>query len=186
MKEVRFDTAENKATDAFFDEYPYEYSPLQSFAESAKVSTLNEDELFATRQKPLANFLKQVFLFFPGAFILFYVSLGTTLFLGKIIDNLDEKHLLFYLVGLCAFVMTWVGLGDIKNKKHAVVPVSIILSNAAIGVIVLLTRDFLWIAERIFYDFDYAVCLLPVSLTVPFLAKGWIDSNSEFGIRNSD
>ena len=75
--------------------------------------------------------------------------------------------------------MPWVGLGDLKNKKHLAIPSSIILSGIIIGVIVNLTENISSISRGIANDFGYAIWLFPIALIVPFLAKGWVDKKAK-------
>jgi hypothetical protein len=181
MKEVRFDTGNKKTADAFFDENLHEYRPLQNFVNDAKPSPLNGGDSFAAEQTPFASYLKQALLFFPGTFILFYISLATAGVITDLLKNSDrhfifEPQLIFaYLLGFLSVFFTWFGLGDLKNTKHFVIPGSIILSGAIIGVTVSLTDDIFWLSRQIIVDFGYAIWLFPIGLIVPILAKGWID-----------
>ena len=186
MSEVKFDAGNQKAADALFDdENLREYSPLQNFVNDAKMSQLKNEKSFAAEEKSFANYLKQALLFLPGTFLLFYTSLATVFILTDILANpgrdlpISTELFLIYLVGFLAIFMTWFGLGDIKNRKHFVIPASIILAGAAIGAIVRAMDGIFWLAGKIIDDFGYAICLFPIGLIVPILAKGWVDRKAE-------
>ena len=95
--------------------------------------------------------------------------------LGNRVPMFHRNMIYIYLFGLLTVFMTWLGLGDLKNKKHFVVPASIISAGAIIGAAVGLTENLFWISRKITMDFEYAILLFPIGLIVPFLAKGLID-----------
>jgi len=182
MKEVKFDTGHKKTADAFFDENLHNYSPLQLFVNSADLSEIKADKYFETDEKRFAGYLRQARLFFPGTFLLFFISLGTTLAVTDPFSRnvfFSPLFFLIYTVGLLSVFTTWFGLGDIKNRRHFVIPASIIVSGIIIGAIARASAGFFWISERIIDDFGYAVYLFPVGLIAPVLAKGWVDRKSE-------
>lgn len=179
MKENKYDTADKKPTDELFEENPQAYSPLQNYDSRAIIG--NRAAAPADESSPLGTYLKQAFLFLPGTFLLFFISLGSALAVTDPTENnvFSKLSLLIYAVGLLSFFMTWFGFGDIKNKKHLVIPGSIIVSGAILGLLVRLSAPFFWLAERMIDDFGYAVLLFPIGLIAPVLAKGWVDRKSE-------
>lgn len=185
MKKVKLGTRIDKAVNAFFEDENLKENSALDFAGNAKMSEITNNEDLIEPRNSYKNFLKQAFLFFPGTFFLFYISLGITLALKDILVFLDRprffsKDLFFVcLVTLLSFFMTWIGLGDLKNKKHLIIPASIILSGVVIGVIVNLTENISAISRGIIHDFGYAVWLFPIALILPFLAKGWVDRRAK-------
>jgi hypothetical protein len=95
------------------------------------------------------------------------------------LETLPDDYLLqFATVGFVIFlgtVMTWFGLGDIKNKKHFAIPASIIITGAAFGTIVRAAAKISDFADRMLDDFDLLIYLFPIALIVPVLAKGIVD-----------
>ena len=185
MKKAAFKTKIEDKFDAFFDnEHASANAALQNF-DNNTIPSVSEKETFAFAHNPWANFLKQALLFFPGTFILFYVSLATSGLITELLKGSDrhfifEPQLIFiYLFAFLSTFSTWFGLGDLKNKKHFVIPGSIILSGAVIGVAVVLTENLFWLSKKIIVDFGYAVWLFPIGLIVPFLAKSLVDRKSE-------
>jgi hypothetical protein len=180
MKKTAFKTETQDTFDAFFDtERFHENAALQNFDDNSKPSKI-EKELFARERQPVVDFLRQAFLFFPGAFFLYYISMGTAIVLTEWLlgsrDLMFHRNVIYiYLFGLLTVFMTWLGLGDLKNKKHFVIPASIISAGAIIGAAVGATENIFWLAKQISLHFEYAVWLFPIGLIVPFLAKGLID-----------
>ena len=182
MKEVKLDERTEKTTNYFFEEEsPIETSAPLNFSNGAKMFELKDETVSPDKYKSYFDFFKQALLFFPGTFILFYVSLATAGVLTDLLKNSDrhfifEPQLIFvYLLGFLSVFFTWFGVGDLKNKKHFVIPGSIILSGAIIGAAVSLTDDIFWLSRKIIVDFGYAIYLFPVGLIIPFLAKAWVD-----------
>ena len=135
------------------------------------------------------NILKQVFLFLPGTFLLFFMSFGAAIILMEIVvyrralETLpDDFPSQFALIGLIVFLgtfMTWFGLGDIKNRKHFAIPASLMVTGAIIGAVVKATANISDLADRMLDDFSYLIYLLPLALIIPILAKSIIDRKTE-------
>jgi hypothetical protein len=185
MKKTAFKTKIDDTLNDFFDtEHVYENAALQNFDNNAKPSKL-EKQTLAHAPNSLTVFLKQALLFFPGTFLLYFMSLAIGIALRDIIAQFyktlpfTKGFYVFLALGFLASLMTWCGLGDIKNKKHMVIPASIISTGFLIGAVVGLTDDIFWLARKITDDFGYAVYLFPIGVIVPFLAKGWVDRKSE-------
>lgn len=88
----------------------------------------------------------------------------------------------FALIGLIILagaLMTWFGLGDLKNRKHLVIPASLMVTGAIIGAIVKIAANFSGLADRMLDNFTYLIYLLPLALIIPILAKGIVDRKTE-------
>jgi hypothetical protein len=133
--------------------------------------------------------LKELFLFLPGTFLLFYMSFAAAMIAVEIVvfrrptANLpDDYPFVFALIGfiiLLGTVMTWFGLGDIKNRKHLAIPASIIVTGAAFGAIFRAAAKISDFADSVLDDPDFLIYLFPLALIVPVLAKGIVDRKSE-------
>lgn len=133
--------------------------------------------------------MKQVFLFLPGTFLLFFMSFGAAIIFMEIVvyrrvfETLpDDFPFQFALIGLIIFLgtlMTWFGLGDIKNRKHFAIPASLIVTGTVIGAIIKATASAFDLADKMLDDFSYLIYLLPFALIVPILAKGVVDRKTE-------
>lgn len=176
MKKTKIEQRIENAFNAFFDD--------ESFAEN-KLSFVNNNELpecetaksFSEKADILVKILKQVFLFFPGTFALFNLSLLVAIF------TLSPPFYTFFLYPgkliialLVSAFMTMVGLGDIKNARHLIIPASIVLFAFVSGSLIALFGG----GGMNFYFLDiYAMYLLPLALIVPILAKGWINRRGQ-------
>jgi hypothetical protein len=162
---------------------------LKRYADSAKVLHLKKDDSYTDEHKSFVNRLKQVFLFLPGTFLLFFVSFGAAIIFMEIAvyrraiqtlpDNFPFQFALIGLIALLGTLMTWFGLGDIKNRKHFAIPASLIVTGSLIGAIVKATASLSDLADRMIEDFTYLIYLLPLALIIPILAKGIVDRKTE-------
>ncbi|CAN5587362.1 hypothetical protein BH20ACI4_BH20ACI4_18040 [soil metagenome] len=189
MRKVKLDAKSEKSSDAFFESENTEENAALSFADSAKILELEKENSSAGEHKSFINRLKQVFLFLPGTFLLFFMSFGAAIIFmeivvyGRAFETLpDDFPLQFALIGLIALLgtfMTWFGLGDIKNRKHFAIPASLMVTGALIGAFVKATASLSDLADRMLDDFSYLIYLLPLALIVPILAKGIVDRKTE-------
>jgi len=189
MRKVKLDTKSEKSADAFFEsENPDENAAL-SFANSAEILELEKEKGFTGEHKSFINLLKQVFIFLPGTFLLFFMSFGAAIIFMEIVVFRRALEMLpgdfplqFALIGLIVFLgtlMTWFGLGDIKNRKHFAIPASLIVTGATLGVIVKTTASLSDLADKMLDDFSYLIYLLPLALIIPILAKSIVDRKTE-------
>jgi len=107
MRKVKLDTKSEKSSDASFDSENPDENEALSFAGSAKMSGIKKDEGFADEHKPFVSILKQVFLFLPGTFLLFFMSFGAAIIAmeiavyGRAVETLpDDFPFQFALIGL--------------------------------------------------------------------------------------
>ena len=189
MRKVKLDRKSEKSAGAFIaDDKPDENEAL-SFVNSAKMSAIGKDEGFADEHKPFVNILKQVFLFLPGTFLLFFMSYGAAIIFMEIVVYRRALKSLphdfpfqFALIGLIVFLgtlMTWFGLGNIKNRKHFAIPASLMVTGAIIGAVVKATASISDLADSMLDDFSYLIYLLPLALIIPILAKSIVDRKTE-------
>ncbi len=189
MRKVKLNIESEKSANASFDSENPDENEALSFAGSAKMSEIKKDEGFADEHKPFVNILKQVFLFLPGTFLLFFMSYGAAIIFMEIVvyhrpvETLpNDFPLQFALIGLIVILgtsMTWFGLGDIKNRKHFAIPVSLMITGAIIGAVVKATANIFDLADRMLDDFSYLIYLLPLALIIPILAKTIVDRKTE-------
>jgi hypothetical protein len=184
MKKVRTEVCLGNSFDELFEnENPAENQTL-TFANNRELFKLEENS--PNRAKSFSKILKQIFFFFPGTYLLYFASFIGAVVLSDIfiaqrpLDTFSSSTpfqiILLLLIGTLGTFMSWVGLGDIKNKKHSVIPVSIIVTGMAIGTVVKSFEHFSGLIDRTFDDFNYYfIYLLPLALIVPILAKGWVE-----------
>ncbi len=189
MRKVKLDTKSEKSVDSFFDNENPDGNKALSFAGSAKILELEKEKSFTGEHKSLISLLKQVFIFLPGAFLLFFMSFVVAIILMEIIvyrralETLPDDFLFqFALIGLLVFLgtfMTWFGLGDIKNRKHFAIPASLMAAGAIIGAVLKTAASIFDLADRMLDDFSYLIYLLPLALIIPILAKSIVDRKTE-------
>ena len=189
MRKVKLNTKSEKSANASFDSENPDENEALSFAGSAKMSEIKKDEGFADEHKPFVSILKQAFLFLPGTFLLFFMSYGAAIIAMEIVvyrrpletlpDDFPFQFALIGLIVLLGTLMTWFGLGDIKNRKHFAIPASLIVAGALIGALVKATANIFDLADRMLDDFSYLIYLLPLALIIPILAKSIINRKTE-------
>lgn len=112
----------------------------------------NADEYFAV--------FKKLFLFLLGVLILHLATFAAIDFYKDVGLNL---WMLFWFAS--GIFMTWAGIGDLKNKKHWLIPASVILGAAIVaGLGNWLSPD----------SFEYSFYLLPLLFIVPVLVKSLV------------
>lgn len=188
MSKVKLEAKSEKSADAFFEDEKLAANAALSFVNDAK--TLEPENDFAGKQKPFINLLKQVFLFLPGTFLLFFTSFGAAIIFMEIVvyrrtletlpNDFPFQFALISLVILLGTLMTWFGFGDIKNRKHFAIPASLIVTGAMIGAVVKAAANVSDLADKMLDDFSYIIYLFPLALVIPILAKGIVDRNVEY------
>ncbi len=169
------------ARNAFFDEESFDTNNFLSFRTE---DTYLQSEKF--RDCTLKNgtwetILKQVFLFFPGTFILYFLGVFSPIMLVEFFAIRHRRISFFEVIFLicillAATLMTWLGLGDVRKPKHFIIPASIFSVGVLwIAIIGILSAVFGYFWK---YNSDLFIYLFPLALIVPFLAKGWVDRDS--------
>ncbi len=166
MSKVKLKERLENAVEAFFDNEKLEENSQLDFYKN-KENLINE-----TYETPTTNdvlnikLIKQLFLFLPSAFILFLGSGGLTwrLFLpiSEGTEILSLSSLVFLLL---AALLSILGLGNLRNPKHLLIPLSIISLGVFLGI---LTSFFTSVGTFIPY-------LFPLAFIVPVLVKSWLD-----------
>lgn len=189
MREAELDTGSEKSADSFFDVDDFgEHGALGS-AKNSRILGLEKEKIPSDEHNFFTRFLKQVFIFLPGTLLLFFMSFGAAVISLEIIvfrraiqtlpDDFPFHVALIGLIILVGTLMTWFGLGDLKNRKHLVIPASLMVTGAMIGAVVKIAASFSGLADRMLDDSTYLIHLLPLALIIPVLAKGIVDRKTE-------
>jgi hypothetical protein len=183
MKKTKIKQRIENAVDAFFADVDANENNLESFRNETHLRLKEKLTDFTHQHSNLETILKQVFLFFPGTFILYILSMGfTVMFISQFFrpSGMSPRFGIGWLftLFLAAILMTWLGLGDVRKPKHLVIPTSIISVGVVFGAIVF---ELMTIPHygRIFFRDAFPFYVFPLALIVPFLAKGWIDRKNE-------
>lgn len=183
MKKTKIKQRFANAADAFFADENSIENNLESFGN--QTNSWREDTRSNSFQKnsSLETILKQVFLFFPGTFVLYILSMGlTAMFVGSWFRfselNLRVGIGWVMLLFLASMLMTWLGLGDVRKTKHLIIPGSIISVGVVVGAVVgvLITIPFY---GRLFFRDSFPLYIFPLALIAPFLAKSLVDRKEE-------
>lgn len=185
MRKIKLDNKPEKSAEQFFNDGNLGKNETLSSAESANVLKLEKEKSFTGERKFFAKLLKQIFLFLPGTFLLFFMSYGAAIIameifvyrraLEKLPNDFPLQFALIGLIILLGTLMTWFGLGDIKNKKHLAIPASLIITGAMIGAFIKAAAGIFDLADKMLDNFSYLIYLFPFALIVPILAKGIVD-----------
>ncbi len=189
MRKVKLDSKAEKSADAFSDNENLNENALLSSVNSTKILELEKGNGSTNERQSFGNLLKQIFLFLPGTFLLFFTSFGAAIIFMEIVvyrrafetlpDDFPFQFALIGLIILSGTFMTWFGLGDIKNRKHFAIPASLIVTGALTGAIIKAAASVSDLADRMLDNFSYLIYLLPLALIVPVLAKGIVDRKTE-------
>ncbi|MBX7170815.1 MAG: hypothetical protein K1X72_07645 [Pyrinomonadaceae bacterium] len=186
MKKVKIEEKFEQRFNAFFDEEEVSNETALNFTNADSI--IQENELFSNKYILIWKIFKQVFLFLPSAFLLFYITLGFTLAIvefyargfGILLGFQFFLQLLFiFALETLSFFGTWFGLSSFTKKSDIAIPISIISVAVLLGIIIGFTTDMLTLARQISNDFRYAICLFPIALIVPNLVKMWLDQPKE-------
>jgi hypothetical protein len=136
---------------------------------------------FPGKSEMFVKILMQVFLFFPGTFVLFVLSFGTTIMVSYSPGGMrfGIGFVWIFLLFLAGFFGTWLGIGDLRKPKHMVIPLSILATGAAIGLVSAFMMMMSGTVRTIIFGNNFIFYIFPLALIVPFLAKGLIDRRSE-------
>src|SRR6185295_13423864 len=86
--------------------------------------------------RKVLNVLRQLFLFLPAAFVLFFVTVALTgFFIIPPFEGARQIYFLELITFLGLALMTMLGLGDLRNPKHLSIPLSIISVGVILGTI---------------------------------------------------
>lgn len=170
---------------AFFADESSNENNLESFRNVNDLWRTGNSSAVAPKISKLETILKQVFLFFPGTFVLYVLSMGfTVIFFSTFVkpSGMTPRFETGWMamIFLAATLMTWLGLGDVRKLKHLVIPVSIMSVGLFLGTIV----GFILLALPSYYvrqilGDSFLFYIFPLALVVPFLAKGWVDRKSD-------
>lgn len=164
MRKTKLNDRIENAVNAFFEPGPD--------SSRVELTYTPSDSAFLAVQRPLTekadkwiSALREVFLFGPGAFALFYMTLTVAFFYPTI--GISAQG--FLMLCFPAF-LTYAGIGKINNFRNLAVPATVI----AMGLLFALVAPLLFgreLADLYFWDSIY---LLPFVLVVAKLVQYWM------------
>ena len=129
MNKVKLDDRIENAMNAFFETETDrgEFALAYGGNETAMAA---DDTAFSEKADKWTGWLRGVFLFLPGAFVLFYMTLTIIFFYP--LAGLSFQGVFMFFSGI---FLTYAGSGSLKNMKNLVVPGSIIAVAAAVAIV---------------------------------------------------
>ena len=183
MKEIKLKEKIENAYEAFFDDEKLD----ENVQLANKSDYLFEEHPQSQSEKKhwLITFLKQAFLFLPGTFFVHILSMVFALIFIAQLPIVGEPRIPYSALAgifLVSVLSMWFGLGDLKKPKHLVIPFSTVITSTVLGAITGLLLNSFQGTDRIITIIAsdlYPLCLFPIALIVPHLAKSWVDRTDE-------
>jgi len=166
MKKVKFEERLQNAASAFFAAEANENANDLVFANSSVVLQKAETFCFTEKVKVWSNSARQIFLFLPGTFLLYFSTLSSLFFYP---DLGFTSEMLFFL--LSGSFLCLVGLGNIRNIKNLLIPISIVCFSLITAILISLFTD----AMQPSLFFEYSIYLFPFVLMISKLLQSWIE-----------
>lgn len=167
MKKTKFKQRINNAVNAFFDNDQENFGENSlSFVNNSALLKQEATARFNKKGDRLVKILKRAFVFFPGAFYLFFGTFSILSF------EFLQSPLTILAVFLIGSFMTIFGIGNLKNPKHLAIPLSIV----AVGITAFALFSTI---GNLKYVFEYGIYFFPIALIVSFLAKSLVDKTDK-------
>jgi hypothetical protein len=175
MKKIKVEEKVENGVEAFFDHEKPEDSYLTACQTS---SSAEKAPYFSKTTRSVFNVLRQIFLFLPGTFFLYFASVLLTFVL---LSGYFQEDIEFLLIGTAVFsisvLLTVLGLGDARKPKYFAIPLSTIIVGALVGILGVLLFDG-GIKLRVFL-LNSVPYYVPLAFIAPVLVKGWLDKTEE-------
>lgn len=177
MKEAKLKERLENAFEAFFDDTKAnEKNSLECVThETALVA--GENALFSENTHQIFNILRQLLLFLPASFLLFTASVAMT---ARVIlvegEGVAKVSFLSLILLSVLSLLNILGLGDLRNSKHFLIPLSIISLGVFLGAIGTIFFD--WFSFGTFLH-SYVPYFFPLAFIVPILVKNWLDKSED-------
>ncbi len=163
MKKTKLDERLENAMNAFFETPPDQSRFAMTYTgESAIVVG---ERTFGEKADKWASILREIFLFGPGVFSLFYLTLTIAYFFPALGFSFQG-----YLMYVFAVFLTYAGAGSINKLKNMAVPGVVI----AMALMLVLVAPL--IAGRDLSDlyFWYSIYMFPAVLIIAKLVQSWV------------
>jgi hypothetical protein len=149
-----------KSRQCFFENENFSEQNALAVFENQEIAQVSPGENLAQTADKYFTFFKRIFAFLPGVLFL-HLSMPAVFLFGINIWAL-------FWIGSGIF-MVWAGLGDLRDKKHILLPLSVML----VGLIFALPFYFLPPTFFSYYVYFY-IGSLPLLFIAPILIKDWL------------
>ncbi|HLA96641.1 MAG TPA: hypothetical protein VK612_13035 [Pyrinomonadaceae bacterium] len=161
MNKVKLDERFENALNAFFDiESDYGETAVARSRQNDLI--LAQDETFGEKADKISSIVREVVLFGPGTFLLYYMTLSLAFFYPTL--GITLEGLFMFLSGI---FMVYAGSGSLNKTKNLAVPSSIV---GLAAIIALFASLFTPTLQPDLY-FWYSIYLFPVALIVARLVR---------------
>jgi hypothetical protein len=164
MSKIKLDDRVENAISAFFESQP-DHSRFELTYTGSDAALIADDTTFSEKAGKWTGILREIFLFGPGAFFLFYMTL-------TVIDLYPEAGITFgevFWVLASAFLI-YAGTGSIQKPKNLAVPATVITMAVAVALISSLFPS----KEQSNIYYGYSIYLFPNVLIAGKLMQGWV------------
>ena len=166
MSKTKIDDRIENALNAFFETEP-EPNRFELAYSCNSVPAISNEPTFAEKTEKWTGLARQVLLFGPGTFALFYLTLTVVFFYPSM--GISPQGLLMFL---SAVFMSYAGSGSIKDLRNLAVPLSTIATALAVvfGSLLIFGRQ-----DASLY-FWHSIYLFPLVLIIGKLVQTWVNS----------
>jgi hypothetical protein len=163
MKNTKLDERLERAIDAFFETEP---EPNRfELAYSGQTALVSTEPTFSEKAEKWSGIFRQVLVFAPGSFALYFLTLALAYFYPTI--GVGAEGIFMFI---SAMFLTYAGSGNIKNIKNIFVPLSVI----AFALLVVGTSLIIFGSQNASLYFWYSIYLFPLVLIAANIIRGLV------------
>lgn len=163
MNKTKIDQRIENDFNAFFDNEFSGDSTVLTFSGNQEIAQNFTATEVSQKADKYFGLFKKVFSFVPGVLFLHLAVPATVIF------GFSIWGLFWFAVGI---FMVWSGIGDLKNKKHFLLPLSVIFVALIFSVPFLISP----FNSSDYYNYFY-IGVLPLLFIAPILVKNYIKEN---------
>lgn len=164
MSRIKLDDRIENAMNAFFETEPAHGSLAMRYAVHDELM-VSAEPAFSEKASKWSGLLREIFLFGPGVFFLFYMTLVVIFFY----PTLGLQFGGLFMLSAAAF-MTYAGSGDLRHTKNIAVPATVVAVASAVAVI----RSIFPVPEHLSPYFSWAIYSFPLALVAAKLVQMWL------------
>lgn len=166
MKKTKIEQRIENAFDAFFDDENLSEPNALTFAGNQEIGQIFSNPKKARTADKYFDWFKKLFAFLPGVLILHFAVFALLEF------GIFGIWGLFWIAA--GVFMVWAGIGNLTDKKHFLLPLSVI----SVSFIFALPVTLLPVNLADIYVYFY-ICILPLLFITPILTKNYLDKETK-------
>lgn len=169
MSKTKIDERIGNALDAFFETEP-DVNRFELAYSGQSAVAISDEPTFTEKTDRWTGIARQVLLFGPGSFALFYLTLTVAFFYPSM--GISPQGLIMFL---SAVFMSYAGSGSIKNVRNLTVP----LSTIATALIVVFASLLIFGRQDASLYFWHSIYLFPLVLITGKLVHYWVNDKTD-------